>query len=103
MNFLQKILRYLFYINIFPGNIVCVFVFNQKSVDLIPSFSNILKCLSIFDICFLVNILVSKGLNTKEAVSRIRNHSSIALRNCHVYNNSLTTSPPVYNLFGEVL
>ena len=36
------------------GNITCVFVFNHKSVDLKPSFSNILKCLSIFDILFLV-------------------------------------------------
>ena len=36
------------------GNITCVFVFNHKSVDLKPSFSNILKCLSIYDILFLV-------------------------------------------------
>ena len=36
------------------GNITCLFVFNHKSVDLKPSFSNILKCLSIFDILFLV-------------------------------------------------
>ena len=36
------------------GNVVCVFVFNHKSVDLKQSFSNILKCLSIFDIFFLV-------------------------------------------------
>ena len=36
------------------GNIFCVFVFNHKSVDLKPSFSNILKCLSIFDIATLV-------------------------------------------------
>ena len=40
----------------FTGNVTCVFVFNHKSVDLKPSFSNILKCLSIFDILFLVNI-----------------------------------------------
>ena len=38
------------------GNVVCVFVFNQKSVELKPCFSNILKCLSIFDSLFLVNI-----------------------------------------------
>ena len=37
------------------GNIACVFVFNHKSVDLKPSFSNILKCLSIYDILFLVS------------------------------------------------
>ena len=36
------------------GNITCVFVFNHKSVDLKPSFSNILKCLSVYDILFLV-------------------------------------------------
>ena len=38
------------------GNIACVFVFNHKSVDLKPSFSNILKCLSIYDILFLVSM-----------------------------------------------
>ena len=41
---------------IVSGNITCVFVFNHKSVDLKPSFSNILKCLSIFDILFLVRL-----------------------------------------------
>ena len=38
------------------GNVLCVFVFNNSSVDLKPSFSNILKCLSIFDILFLVRL-----------------------------------------------
>ena len=36
------------------GNITCVFVFNHKSVDLKPSFSNILKCLSIYEMALLV-------------------------------------------------
>ena len=36
------------------GNIVCVFVFSRSNLDLKPAFSNILKCLSLFDICFLV-------------------------------------------------
>ena len=42
-----------------PGNLACISVFSSKSVDLKPSFSNILKCLSIYDICLLVrrNIL----------------------------------------------
>ena len=39
---------------IFLGNIVCVFVFSRNNLDLKPAFSNILKCLSLFDICFLV-------------------------------------------------
>eukprot|EP00092_Neocalanus_flemingeri_P024640 GFUD01026725.1.p1 GENE.GFUD01026725.1~~GFUD01026725.1.p1 ORF type:complete len:407 (+),score=101.90 GFUD01026725.1:197-1417(+) len=39
------------------GNITCVFVFNHKSVDLKPSFSNILKCLSIYDILFLSGVI----------------------------------------------
>ena len=38
----------------FSGNILCVFVFTKKKMDLKPSFSNILKCLSLFDILFLV-------------------------------------------------
>ena len=40
--------------NFFSGNILCVFVFTKKKMDLKPSFSNILKCLSLFDILFLV-------------------------------------------------
>ena len=44
------------------GNIACLIVFNQKSVDLLPSFSNILKCLSIFDILFLVSVHKSQYL-----------------------------------------
>ena len=39
----------------FPGNLACVFVFNHKSCDLKPSFSNILKCLSIYDMALLVS------------------------------------------------
>ena len=37
------------------GNLLCLFVFNHKSVDLKPSFSNILKCLSIYDMALLVS------------------------------------------------
>ena len=44
------------------GNVTCVFVFNHKSVDLKPSFSNILKCLSIFDILFLVIIIEDQDM-----------------------------------------
>ena len=32
-----------------------MFVFNQKTVDLKPSFSNILKCLSIYDMALVVS------------------------------------------------
>ena len=45
------------------GNVTCVFVFNHKSVDLKPSFSNILKCLSIFDILFLVIIIEDQDMS----------------------------------------
>ncbi|XP_023335794.1 FMRFamide receptor isoform X2 [Eurytemora carolleeae] len=38
------------------GNVFCVFVFTQKSVELKPCFSNILKCLSIFDSLFLLGV-----------------------------------------------
>jgi len=40
------------------GNLLCLFVFNQKSVDLKPSFSNILKCLSIYDMALLTGVLI---------------------------------------------
>jgi len=40
------------------GNLLCLFVFNQKTVDLKPSFSNILKCLSIYDMALLTGVLL---------------------------------------------
>ena len=36
------------------GNIFCLFVLNHKCVDLKASFSNLLKCLCVFDILILV-------------------------------------------------
>ena len=36
------------------GNFVCLVVLSNKSVDLKPSFSNLLKCLSVYDILILV-------------------------------------------------
>lgn len=36
------------------GNIFCLFVLNNKSVDLMPSFSNLLKALSVYDTALLV-------------------------------------------------
>ena len=42
---------------LFLGNIFCVFVFSRKKLDLKPAFSNILKCLSVFDIIFLVSFV----------------------------------------------
>jgi len=41
------------------GNIACIFVFNHKSVDLKPSFANLLKCLSVYDVIFLVRFSLS--------------------------------------------
>ena len=38
------------------GNIFCLFVLNNKSVELMPSFSNLLKCLSLYDTALLVRI-----------------------------------------------
>ena len=37
------------------GNILCVSVFSRNKLDLKPSFKYILKCLSVFDIGFLVS------------------------------------------------
>ena len=36
------------------GNILSVWIFNKKDVELKPSFANLLKCLSLFDTMFLV-------------------------------------------------
>ena len=38
----------------FPGNLICLVVLTKSRLDLKPAFSNILKCLSVFDILFLV-------------------------------------------------
>ena len=42
------------FIHLISGNILCVWTFNKKDVELKPSFANLLKCLSIFDTIFLV-------------------------------------------------
>jgi len=46
------------------GNLLCVWTFNKKDVELKPSFANLLKCLSIFDTVFLVCILLQYSLPT---------------------------------------
>lgn len=40
------------------GNILCVWTFNKKDVELKPSFANLLKCLSVFDTIFLCSMFV---------------------------------------------
>jgi len=44
------------------GNILCVWAFNKKDVELKPSFANLLKCLSVFDTVFLTCILLQYSL-----------------------------------------
>jgi len=46
------------------GNLLCVWTFNKKDVELKPSFANLLKCLSIFDTVFLACILLQYSLPT---------------------------------------
>jgi len=46
------------------GNVLCVWIFNKKDVELKPSFANLLKCLSIFDTIFLTCILFQYTLPT---------------------------------------
>ena len=51
----------------FSGNLLCLFVFNHKSVDLKPSFANILKCLSVYDTALLVRkqrVYIQRGFLT---------------------------------------
>ena len=38
------------------GNVLCLFVFQHKNVNFKHSFKNILRCLSVIDIIFLVSI-----------------------------------------------
>ena len=41
------------------GNVFCVFVLSNKSVELKPSFANLLKCLSVYDTALLVRSIIS--------------------------------------------
>ena len=72
----------------FEGNLLCLFVFNQKSVDLSPSFSNILKCLSLYDIALLVRVQTVKKKEFfmvkiyKNRSSRRQKKFSVVL--CHI-------------------
>merc|ERR1719234_2119417 len=57
------------------GNIACISVFSSKSVDLKPSFANILKCLSIDDICLLVKrVKFKKKYDTKNMLQIIHKY-----------------------------
>ena len=40
------------------GNIFCLFILSNKSVELKPSFANLLKCLSVYDTALLVSWLL---------------------------------------------
>ena len=63
-----------FYIIFTSGNILCVWTFNKKDVELKASFANLLKCLSVFDTIFLVSWIQIQsnaessgfGLNNKD-------------------------------------
>ena len=46
------------------GNILSVWIFNKKDVELKPSFANLLKCLSVFDTIFLVRGLDDQCVQT---------------------------------------
>ena len=52
----------IFYLISTSGNILCVWTFNKKDVELKASFANLLKCLSVFDTIFLVS---TYNMNTK--------------------------------------
>jgi len=39
------------------GNVLCLFVFSTRNLDLKPAFANLLKCLSVFDIIFLACVI----------------------------------------------
>jgi len=58
------------------GNIVCLFVLSSKAVDLQPSFANILKCLSCWDIIFLtgVNLIFCLPHHSSTYSSRVLPH-----------------------------
>ena len=70
----------------FAGNIACISVFSSKSVDLKPSFANILKCLSIYDICLLVKILIFRKYNTNKLNKKVREKNAKNALTSHYAN-----------------
>ncbi len=53
------------------GNILCVWVFNKKDVELKPSFANLLKCLSVYDILLLVGRHIFNFIKGLKIIQRI--------------------------------
>ena len=53
------------------GNIFCFFVLSNKSVELKPSFANLLKCLSVYDTALLVReiFIIFSSLKSDGGVS----------------------------------
>lgn len=46
------------------GNLLCVWAFNKKDVELKRSFANLLNCLAIFDSLFLTCLLLQYSIPT---------------------------------------
>ena len=87
--FIHQPSRIIFIFLIPSGNILSVWIFNKKDVELKPSFANLLKCLSVFDTIFLVrglwSMLRQRETNELETVCGLMNSSAP--------NTTLITSP----------
>ena len=58
------------------GNIFCLFVLSNKSVELKPSFANLLKCLSVYDTALLVReIFIIFSSQKSDGGSRVKTWS----------------------------
>ena len=67
--FIHQQSRIIFILLIPSGNILSVWIFNKKDVELKPSFANLLKCLSVFDTIFLVRGLYDQCANRERLTS----------------------------------
>ena len=67
--FIHQQSRIIFILLIPSGNILSVWIFNKKDVELKPSFANLLKCLSVFDTIFLVRGLYDQFADRERLTS----------------------------------
>ena len=70
------------------GNILCVWTFNKKDVELKPSFANLLKCLSIFDTIFLVSLKFHDNVSAPVLIKVIYGTLSNFMWNSYIFKVS---------------
>ena len=72
------------------GNLLCVWAFNKKDVELKRSFANLLNCLAIFDSLFLTCLLLQYSLPTLSEHYLVCIAPFVYTKNCFSSDNSFS-------------